>query len=140
MHLALEFLGPIVKQIAYDRVRDILLEEVAGFAASVEYERLEEDNLSNVPGLVAAAFTRFLNRFQQEEIARGLSARDAKALEDAYRAIELLSSSNDESVLNLVQIEIFENIRGSPELFHIFESKLGRLSRERYEDWRARNA
>lgn len=106
----------ILEESACDRARATLVSGVQGFADSKEFEQLG-DELSRLPGLVFGAFTKVLVRFQEEEIRRGLSDRDSKTLDDAYRALEDLSSTTDDSVLNLVETEVFENLRGSSELF-----------------------
>jgi len=129
----------VLKRSAYDRARDVLLRGVQGFADSKEFEQLGEA-LCGSPGLVCAAFTKFFVRFQEEEIRRGLSERDAKTLDDAYRALEELSSSSDDSVLNLVQTEVFENLRGSNSVFDAVEARFGKRTRQLYEEWKSKNS
>lgn len=128
----------VLKESASDRARDALLRSVLGFSDSKELEQLGEV-LSRSPGLVCAAFTKFFLRFQEEELQRGLSDRDAQTLDSAYRALEELSSTDDDSVVNLLQTEVFENLRGSSALFQAVVARLGARTRQLYEEWKSRN-
>jgi hypothetical protein len=96
--------------------------------------------MSKLPGLVFAAFTRFVSRFQEEEMHRGLTERDAKTLEDVYRVLEQLSSSRDDDVLNLVQTEVFDNLRGSSGLIEGVVARFGPKTRQLFQEWKSKNA
>jgi hypothetical protein len=128
----------VLNSAEYDRARRLLLRDVQGFADSKEYESLVDYDLSDVTGLVCAKFTRFFLRFQEEEIRHGLSDRDARTLEDAYRVIEELSSSPDLSVQNLIQTEVFENMTVSGDVITAAMGRFGVKTRDLYEDWRRR--
>lgn len=122
----------------YPGVPELLLSRVQGFADSLEYERLNETE-RGLPGVVAAAFTRFFVRFQDAERQEGLGDRDAKTLDDTYRAIEDLVLSPDERVRTLVEDEIFENIRASETTWRAIESRLAPMSRALFGEWRRKN-
>jgi len=122
----------------YPKVPDILLSTAQGFADSPEYDGLN-DRERQLPGVVAASFTRFFVRFQDAELREGLSDRDAKSLADAYEAIETLSSKRDEQIRTLVQDEIFENIRASEATWRVIEGRFGPQSKTLFEEWRKRN-
>ena len=128
----------VLKESGCDRARDALLRGVSGFADSKETEQVGEV-LARSPGLVFAAFTKFFVRFQEEELRRGLSDRDAETLESAYRVLEELSSIDDDSVVNLLQTEVFENLRGSPVLFEAVGARFGSRTKQLYEEWQSRN-
>ena len=122
----------------YPRVSEVLLSTVEGFGNSTEYEQLSEAE-RQLPGVVAASFTRFFMRLQEAEARDGLSDRNARILDQAYRAIERLASSRDEQVRTLVRDEVFENIRGSELTWRLMESRFGPQSEALYEEWRRRN-
>jgi len=119
----------------YPKVPDLLLAEIQGFRDSLEYERLNETE-RRLPGVVGAAFTRFFIRFQDAEIQGSLTERDAKTLDDAYRAIEILSSSREDQVRTLVRDEIFENVRSSESVWRAIERRLGPRSLDLLKQWR----
>lgn len=122
----------------YSKVPDVLLSLVQGFADSLEYERLNETE-RRLPGVIAAAFSRFLVRFQDAEVRDGLADRDARTLADAYGALEVLAGRQDEQVKTLVQDEIFDNIRASDATWRVIESRFGPGSKELFEEWRKKN-
>lgn len=131
--------GFTLQKSAYDQVPEVLRREVQGFANSLEYERLGDEG-RDVPGLACAALARFLERFQEAEAREGLSERDAKSLADAYGVIEAFSQSDEMRVQNLVQTEIFENLRAAPEVRQRIEARLGPNAKVLLDDWRRRNA
>ena len=113
----------IIKERDYDKVPDLLTTEVPGFFESEEYRLLDSED-GKVPGLVAAAFTRYFEALQE-----------AGALERCYAIIEKLASSSDPEVKNLVVTEIFENLRGSDESLEKIKEQLGPESRRLYQEW-----
>jgi hypothetical protein len=119
----------------YSRVADLLLSGVPGFQDSLEYERLNETE-RRLPGVVAAAF---FVRFQDAELSERLVDRDATTLASAYRVIEQLAESSNGHIKDLLQDEIFENIRASEATWGGIESRLGPVSKTLLRDWRTKN-
>jgi hypothetical protein len=118
----------------YDKVLEIVLQEVPSFGESLEFAQLS-DYEREIPGVVCAAFTKFLQHYQTEATNRALSTRETKILSDCYRLIERFSSSADPEVVNLVVVEIFENLNCERQLLQQIKSKLGPKSKELYERW-----
>ena len=118
----------------YDRVPQLICEVVNGFTNSPEYALLAESE-REVPGLVCAALTRFLVRFQVEALLGPLSSADSMTLDDCYEAIEMLIALQDARIRTLVEDEIFENIQGDDELWRAIRSQLGTSARELLAKW-----
>lgn len=122
----------------YSKIPILFLSQVLGFADSIEYKSLNETE-KNLPGIVAAAFTRFFVGLQSKELYEVLVDRDSKILTDSYKVIEQLSKSSDHSVKTLVEDEIFENVRASEGTWHMIESRFGPISKNLYDEWRKSN-
>ncbi len=106
----LESRQPDERRLDYFDSPALLLAEVEGFEDSLEYNRLNETELT-LPGVIAATFTMFLLRFQNAALEAPLEERDEKCLDDAYRAIETLLARGDQAVCTMVEDEIFWCIR-----------------------------
>ncbi len=128
----------VLVESEYPKVPEVLLSTVENFGDSLEYEQLGEAE-RQLPGVVAASFTRFFMRLQEAEARDGLSDRNVKILDQSYGAIERLASSRGERVRTLVRDEILENIRGSELAWRLIESRFGPQSKALYEEWRKRN-
>ena len=113
----------VIKERDYDKVPQLLTTEVPGFLDSEAYRLLDSED-RQVPGLVAAAFTRYLE---------GL--HEAGALERCYAVIEKLATSPDPEIQNLVVTEIFENLQGSDESLGKLKEQLGPESRRLYQKY-----
>jgi hypothetical protein len=122
----------------YERIPGLLRESVRGFKDSPEYELLAGSE-REVPGLVCAAFTRFLTRFQEEELRTSLSSADARTLDDCYEAIGMLTALPGSRVRTLVEDEIFENVGGDDELWRSIRAHLGSTAIEVLLKWEAKH-
>ena len=112
----------------------MLCATVIGFRDSIEYDQVDED-LKNVPGLVCAAFARFLVRCQEAEEREGeLTGRDAESIRSAFHAVEHLGSSKDEGIRTLLKEEVFENLVCSTKTREQIRSKLDSRARALFEE------
>ncbi len=127
-----------IQESDYNDVPSFLLVGVSGFRACRQYKLLS-DELKALPGLVCAAFAGFFTRLQEDALQRSPSATAERSLEDAYSALETLSSSTDGQVQNLVQVEFFENLQCDDATLTAMCSRMGPNSKRLYEDWLARN-
>jgi len=122
----------------YDKVPALLGATVVGFRDSIEYGQLDEE-LKTVPGLVCAAFARYLVRCQEAEERHGeLTGRDAQSLRSAFQAIEVLSRSNDDDIRTLLKDELFECLDCSVETLERIRSKLDDRARALFDEVRGR--
>ncbi|WP_200348833.1 hypothetical protein [Halochromatium glycolicum] len=116
----------ILVEGASNKVSEFLVQEVSGFSNSDEYLRLDDEDRKS-PGIVCGAFANYISRIYGERGNAGL------VLDNAFNAIESLSSVQDSDVENLVVTEILENIHFDeyPELIQ----KLGSKSKALHERW-----
>ena len=101
------------------------------FFDAPEYVRLKNlgRDLAEIPGLVCAAFARYLCRLLEMEPAEPTLANAC------FNLIEEWSSHSDPNVQNYVITEIFENVR-LPKLGEAyFKQRLGENSRKLFEEW-----
>jgi hypothetical protein len=123
----------------YAAVSRTLLEAVPAFATSAEYGGLNSTERT-LPGVVAAAFTRFFVARQERQVADETGVYSADdSLVDAYYAIEKLANSSDTEVVTLLQHEVFENIDAARAVWRAIESRLGGKSAEVFRKWRRAN-
>ncbi len=101
------------------------------FFSSQEYEELKDSGreLAETPGLVCAAFTRYLCRILEGNLAPTASATSCFAL------IEEWASHSDPIVRNYVVTEIFENVRLPTLGERSFKDRLEDKSKKLYEEW-----
>ncbi len=116
----------LVKGLA-GRVSEFLIQEVNEFSSSEEYLRLDNEDRRST-GIVCGAFSNYISRTYGE-------GNTSSLLNNAFNAIESLSSMQDIEVENLVVTEILENIHFDeyPELIQ----KLGSKSKALYDRWLA---
>ena len=93
----------------YERLPDLLLDEVEGFAATAEYTALSGDQ-RRVPEAVCAALMRLLLRLRRAEQAGRLGGRERAMLSDINRAIDKLVSRPEVSVRNALGSAMFETL------------------------------
>jgi len=118
----------------YEGVRGFLLTNVPGFADSIEYDTLNEVE-TELTGIVCAAFSRFLARFQDAERREGvLSDRDARTLEGAYISLEQLARSPNLDVRTVLKHEVFENLDCDSQCMTLIRSRLGPCARELFDE------
>ena len=119
----------------YDRLPALLVDNAPGFAESEEYARLDPNDLE-LPTVVCGAFNRYFCRLQNAAAMRPeLDPTVARALRDAYRAIDRLCASNDPEVVNTVVVEIFEHLDLGDATLATFEARRGKTARELYDRW-----
>lgn len=100
------------------------------FFSSQEYEELKKSGreLAETPGLVCAAFTRYLCRTLEENPTMSSAT-------SCFCLIEEWASHTDPVIQNYVVTEIFENVR-LPKLGEgFFKDHLEARSRKLYEEW-----
>jgi len=109
------------------RVSEFLIQEVDEFSSSEEYLRLDDEDRRS-SGIVCGAFSNYISRIYGEGSASSL-------LNNAFDAIESLSSMKDIEIKNIVVTELFENIHFDeyPELI----LKLRNNSKALYDRWLA---
>lgn len=98
---------------------------------SEEYVRLKAAgrDLAETPGLVCAAFTRYLCRLLEKEPLK------VAAIVACFNLIEEWASHKDPAIQNYVVTEIFENVR-LPKLGEkYFKDHLGDNSKRLYDEW-----
>lgn len=86
-----------------NKISKFLFQEVRGFSDSDEYLRLDNKDRKSL-GIVCGAFTNYISRICGE------CGNAVSVLENAFNAIESLSSAQDIDVENLVVTEVLENI------------------------------
>lgn len=123
----------IIKQRNPYKVLDILREMIPQFPRSEEFQELAaEDQM--VPGLVCAAFARYLARLQMSFSRENAFVDDRSNLERCYETIERLASDFDLEIQNLVVVEVFENISSKTVLSEMVK-RLKPNSRALYSRW-----
>lgn len=121
---------------AYGTVPRAIGRIVPEFLASREFGVLDSAD-RETPGLVCAAFAKYVARKHRELPPGRLSSRSGEnELARCYLAIESLAASEELAIKNLVVVEIFENVQCEGETFvsHMIE-RLGPASRALYELW-----
>jgi len=107
-------------------VSEFLIQEVREFSNSDEYLRLDDEDRKS-PGIVCGAFANYISRIYGE------GGSIDSILDNAFNAIESLSSVHDSEVENLIVTEIFENIHF--EEYPMLIQKLGSESMALYKHW-----
>ncbi|HEY7561567.1 MAG TPA: hypothetical protein VH650_05275 [Gaiellaceae bacterium] len=118
---------------AYDALPEYLLREVPGFAESPEFELVAANR--DLPGVVTAAFGRYLERLQAMAIRRQADAAEEAALDRAYAVVEEMAASPDADVQNALQVEIFEHMHVNDVVVAVVETRLGPVARSLYRRW-----
>jgi hypothetical protein len=91
------------------RIPDLLVSRVSGFIESPAYRKLR-DYEATIPGVVCSAFADYLVQIHTHEMD-GQSERGIRmAISSAHDTLELLATSPETEIRNLVTDEIFENI------------------------------
>jgi hypothetical protein len=117
----------------YEALPEYLVREVPGFAESPELELVAANR--DLPGVVTAAFGRYLERLQAAAIRREADASDEAALDRAYGVVEEMAASPDAEVRNALQVEIFEHMHGNDVVVAVVETRLGPKARSLYRRW-----
>ena len=113
----------------YSAIPVLLTRQVPAFANSLEYALLSETE-RRLPGVVCAAFTKFLAHIQTKEPR---TPQDDKTLGASYGVIESLASSANTEVVNVLVTEVFENL--DDEVSGLVRTGLGPKARELYDRW-----
>jgi hypothetical protein len=117
----------------YEALPEYLLREVPGFAGSPEFELIAANR--DLPGVVTAAFGRYLERLQAAAIRREADRGQEAALDRAYAVLEEMAASPDAHVQNALQVEIFGHMHGNDVVVAVVETRLGPEARSLYRRW-----
>ena len=126
----------ILNESEYPNVPHVL-SSIDGFASSSEYE-LIEDSSADLPGVVAAAFTRYLVRLQEEHCSLQ-TGESNKVLDDCYRVLESLAESDESAIRVMMLDEVFDTINCTDAVWRAIEENLGPSSTALLCQWNARN-
>lgn len=119
--------------IAYEALPEYLPRAVPGFADSPEFDAIASNR--GLPGVVTAAFGRYLERLQATAIRREGGAPEEAALDRAYAVVEEMAASDDEQVKNALRVEVFGHMRGNDVVVAVVETRLGPRARGLYRRW-----
>ena len=118
----------------YNRLPQLLVQKVSGFAESPEYKALGSADLQ-LPGVVCGAFAQFLSRLQKDAIEGIGNEEGTASLSASHQVLEWCATSHDPGVINVVVVEIFENLDSEPLVLEAIKTRLGKASRQLYYKW-----
>lgn len=114
-----------------ERLPSLVAGRVLGFDQAAEYLGLETYERS-IPGLVCAAFARYLVRLYSSR-STGPTAALERTIGSAHEVLEELASSPETAVESLVTDEIYETLDDQPAVAKMIERDLRPRARELYE-------
>jgi hypothetical protein len=115
----------------YEGLPTLLRTASPAFVASEEAATLAAEDWA-LPGVVLAAWGRFLSRTFSEERRGQLSVAERAVVESQFDLLERLCSSEDPEVVNAVAVEIFEHLQEGDEWHRDFARRLGPRARWEY--------
>jgi hypothetical protein len=115
----------IVRKSRLQEVPEFLRSTVLGFEESNEYRRIG-GYAQDISAVVMAAFAEYLCKFQAQQLTANAAANASLILSSAYKALEMLASSPESAIRELVRDEIYEKLEDcDPPVVEKIKSRLG---------------
>ena len=114
-----------------ERLPSMVAGQVLGFDQSEEYRALQKYEQS-IPGVVCAAFARYLVRLYSSRGSGPMASVEDAAIVSAHEVLEELASSPETAVESLVSDEIYETFDDKPVVAKMIERDLRPRARELY--------
>ena len=99
----------ILRRSRLQEAPELLRSTVLGFEESDEYRKIG-DYAQDIPAVVMAAFAEYLCKLQAQELTASAPASTSPVIESAYKALEILASSPESAIRELVTDEIYEKL------------------------------
>lgn len=112
------------REVSYNFIPAIIMTRHPDFLESDEYNTVKENEWDDLPGVVLAAFGKYLLGLTQEP--------KSKRTQQAYATLEWLVSSKESDVRTAIVVEVFETIDAHPQVLAAFYELLGEESKALY--------
>jgi len=122
----------IRKKSMLSEIPDLLSAKVFGFKDSVEYREMA-DYERDIPGVVAAAFAKYLCRIHRPELSGQIATK--RAVKSCHDMLDNLAASSEAPVRAIVTDEIFENFDCEPAVLEDIKQHLKFHALDAYRQW-----
>jgi hypothetical protein len=127
----------ILREAQFDKLPLMLTSSVPDFKKSREYRELGDYEL-DIPGVVSAAFAKYIMHLYEERLMHPSGDLDNKILL-AHQTLEQLAVSVESVVQAVLTDEIFETFERDSRILKLIECDLLPMTYAAYEKWRGTN-
>jgi hypothetical protein len=120
------------------QIPELLVTHATGFRESPEYRKLR-DYERDIPGVVCSAFAEYICKIHEENVV-GQDNSVRNSVYSAHEALEMLASSQEAIIRELVADEIYENLDCKGEVLDSLVALLGPHSLALYRRWKVHDS